>query len=89
MRYKSASFNFQDLFYLAIIAFFFIVDVKGFLDLLIASFFSNLIIILIVLLSNVVFLELLVKEAAGIGNLVTFLQFAVIATGKRYSNHNK
>lgn len=30
--------------------------------------------------SNVVFLELLVKEAPGIGNLVTFLQFLVIAT---------
>jgi len=28
--------------------------------------------------SNVVFLELLVKEASGIGNLVTFLQFLVI-----------
>jgi UDP-xylose/UDP-N-acetylglucosamine transporter B4 len=30
--------------------------------------------------SNVVFLELLVTEAPGIGNLVTFLQFLVIAT---------
>jgi len=38
------------------------------------------IIVLVGCCSNVVFLELLVKEAAGIGNLVTFLQFAVIAT---------
>lgn len=30
--------------------------------------------------SNVVFLELLVTEAAGIGNLVTFLQFLIIGT---------
>jgi len=30
--------------------------------------------------SNVVFLELLVKEAPGIGNLVTFLQFLIIGT---------
>lgn len=30
--------------------------------------------------SNVVFLELLINEAPGIGNLVTFLQFLVIAT---------
>jgi len=38
------------------------------------------IIVLVGCCSNVVFLELLVTEAPGIGNLVTFLQFAVIAT---------